>query len=226
MGQSGPLRASAGHDINYIAIAGVLGMIGPAGEGPVPPLNLVADFGGGLLTVFGIVTALLERAHSGVGQIVDSAMADGSALLATMFFEMSAVASTRDRGGRRARRRCAVLRLLRDRRRRMVRGRSRGAAVLHGPAPGSRSRRGDHTEPTRPGALAGAAIGDRDRVLTRTRDEWEKVFADVDACATPVLSLSEAVDHPHAVARALRSSMSAARGCRHRRRACRGRRAR
>ena len=65
-------------------------MVGPAGEGPVPPLNLVADFGGGLLTAFGIVTALLERAHSGVGQIVDSAMADGSALLATMFFEMSA----------------------------------------------------------------------------------------------------------------------------------------
>ena len=202
-GQSGPLRASAGHDINYIAIAGVLGMIGPAGEGPVPPLNLVADFGGGLLTAFGIVTALLERAHSGVGQIVDSAMADGSALLATMFFEMSA---------------------------RGLHQGPRGTNALDGGAPYYDSYETADGEWFAVGAvepqfytalLQGLGLDEATTpsrhdpahwpalrsviataFLTRTRDEWEKVFADVDACATPVLSLSEAVDHPHAVARA------------------------
>ena len=90
-GQEGPWRMMAGHDINYIALSGVLSMIGPKGGAPVPPLNLVGDFGGGgLLLAFGMVCALLEARTSGVGQVVDGAMVDGSALLASMFFEMTA----------------------------------------------------------------------------------------------------------------------------------------
>ncbi len=90
-GQEGPWSTMAGHDINYIALSGVLSMVGPKGSAPVPPLNLVGDFGGGgLLLAFGMVCAMLVARTSGVGQVVDGAMVDGSALLATMFFEMSA----------------------------------------------------------------------------------------------------------------------------------------
>ena len=79
----------AGHDINYIALSGVLSMVGRPGGAPVPPLNLVGDFGGGgMMLAFGMVCAMLESRRSGVGQVVDGAMIDGSALLATMFFEM------------------------------------------------------------------------------------------------------------------------------------------
>ena len=85
-GQSGPLAERAGHDINYIALAGVLNAIGRAGEAPVPPLNLVGDFGGGgMLLAFGIACGVIEARASGRGQVVDAAMVDGASLLATMF---------------------------------------------------------------------------------------------------------------------------------------------
>src|SRR3954469_4824321 len=85
-GQDGPLAARAGHDINYIALAGVLHAFGRRGEAPVPPLNLVGDFGGGgMFLAFGVVSALLEAQRSGKGQVVDAAMVDGAALLAAMF---------------------------------------------------------------------------------------------------------------------------------------------
>ncbi|WP_336270456.1 CaiB/BaiF CoA transferase family protein [Vreelandella arctica] len=85
-GQYGPLSGAAGHDINYISLTGVLSAIGRAGEKPVPPLNLVGDFGGGgMFLALGIVSALLETARSGKGQAVDAAMTDGSAVLMTMF---------------------------------------------------------------------------------------------------------------------------------------------
>jgi alpha-methylacyl-CoA racemase len=86
-GQDGPLAHAAGHDINYIAQSGALGMIGRKGEAPLPPLNLVGDFGGGgMYLAFGIVCALLERERSGRGQVVDAAMVDGSASLTAMFY--------------------------------------------------------------------------------------------------------------------------------------------
>jgi alpha-methylacyl-CoA racemase len=86
-GQEGPLAKAAGHDINYIAQSGALGMIGRKGEPPLPPLNLVGDFGGGgMYLAFGIVCALLERVRSGQGQVVDAAMVDGAASLTTMFY--------------------------------------------------------------------------------------------------------------------------------------------
>ncbi|MEU6264640.1 CaiB/BaiF CoA transferase family protein [Saccharopolyspora shandongensis] len=84
-GQTGPLAQSAGHDLNYIALTGVLDNIGRAGERPVPPLNLVGDFGGGsMFLVTGILAALWERVHSGVGQVVDAAIVDGTGVLAQM----------------------------------------------------------------------------------------------------------------------------------------------
>jgi alpha-methylacyl-CoA racemase len=91
-GQSGPYADSAGHDINYISLAGALAHFGRAGQGPVPPLNMVGDFGGGgMLLAFGVVCALLEAQRSGLGQVVDAAMVDGSAVLMSMFWAMRSI---------------------------------------------------------------------------------------------------------------------------------------
>jgi alpha-methylacyl-CoA racemase len=90
-GQSGPLAGTAGHDINYIALADVLGLIGPAGRAPVPPVNVVGDFGGGgMLLALGIISALYEREKSGLGQVIDAAMVDGAALCTTFMHGLHA----------------------------------------------------------------------------------------------------------------------------------------
>ena len=99
-GQEGPWRLAAGHDIDYIAVAGALHPIGQAGGPPVPPLNLVGDFGGGgMLLAFGVVAALLEAARSGMGQVVDAAMVDGAALLTTHVHELLAAGLWREQRG-------------------------------------------------------------------------------------------------------------------------------
>jgi alpha-methylacyl-CoA racemase len=99
-GQDGPLAHAAGHDINYIAQAGALGLIGRRGEGPIPPLNLVGDFGGGALyLVFGIACALVERERSGRGQVVDAAMVDGAASLTAMFHMLRNIGHWQDERG-------------------------------------------------------------------------------------------------------------------------------
>jgi alpha-methylacyl-CoA racemase len=91
-GQQGPYSTSAGHDINYIALAGALAHFGRAGEAPVPPLNMVGDFGGGgMFLAFGVVCALLETQRSGAGQVIDAAMVDGAAMLMSMFWTMKSV---------------------------------------------------------------------------------------------------------------------------------------
>jgi alpha-methylacyl-CoA racemase len=91
-GQDGPMAQAAGHDINYISLAGALAHFGRKGEAPVPPLNMVGDFGGGgMFLALGVVAALLEAQKSGEGQVVDTAMVDGSAVLMSMFWAMSAV---------------------------------------------------------------------------------------------------------------------------------------
>jgi alpha-methylacyl-CoA racemase len=98
-GQTGPLSGDVGHDLNYIALAGVLAHIGPAGGPPVPPINLIGDFGGGgLLLALGVVSALLERARSNVGQVVDTAMVDGAASLMSIFFGIDAMGGWGPRG--------------------------------------------------------------------------------------------------------------------------------
>ncbi len=99
-GQEGPLSMAAGHDINYIGLSGALHGIGTAGNKPVPPLNLVGDFGGGgMFLAFGIVCALLEAKGSGEGQVVDAAMVDGSAILMSMFFSFAAAGRFNDQRG-------------------------------------------------------------------------------------------------------------------------------
>ncbi len=198
-GQEGPWSAMAGHDINYIALSGVLSMIGPRGGPPVPPLNLVGDFGGGgMLLAFGMVCALLEARGSGAGQVVDGAMVDGSALLATMFFEMT------------ARRRWAE---------------ERGTNVLDGGAPYYDAYETADGKWVAVGAVEerfwaalvdllgidGPDLPDRaDRaawprlreriaaaIATRTRDEWGQLASGTDSCLTPVLTPAEVHHHPH-----------------------------
>jgi alpha-methylacyl-CoA racemase len=202
-GQEGPLAATAGHDIDYIGISGALGPIGRAGERPVPPLNLVGDFGGGgMLLAVGILAALVERERSGLGQVVDAAMVDGSALLTSFIYGMLATGTWQDR---------------------------RGSNMLDGGAPWYdtyETADGGYVavgaiEPQFYAALldglglAGADLPNQldpagwpelrcrfaEVFATRSRDEWAEVFAGTDACVAPVLSMAEAPRHPHAVAR-------------------------
>ena len=202
-GQTGPLAQAAGHDLNYIALTGALEAIGPAGGAPVPPLNLVGDYGGGALYLaFGLMAALFERQSSGRGQVVDAAMVDGAASLMSMFHGMLAAGGWPGR---------------------------RGENLLDGGAPfygvyetadgkhvsiGSLEPKfyaemvkrlglderflrlqGDASQwPALREAIAAA-------VRTRTRDEWSALLEGTDVCFAPVLALGEVHRHPHAVAR-------------------------
>ena len=202
-GQDGPLAARAGHDIDYIALAGALEPIGRAGEAPVPPLNLVGDFGGGgMLLAFGMVAALLSARTTGAGQVVDAAMVDGAASLMTMMGTLRAAGVWRE---------------------------VRGTNLLDTGAPFYEVYETSDGNYMAVGAiepqfyaefvrLLGAdldAVGgqmDRDRwpamkrvvaaaFATRTRAEWTAIFEGSDACVAPVLSPAEAPDHPHLAAR-------------------------
>src|SRR5215475_1367581 len=96
-GQDGPLAPTAGHDIDYIAVSGALSTVGRAGESPVPPVNLLGDFGGGgMLIALGVLAALVERANSGRGQVVDAAMVDGSGLLTSFIYGLRAAGGWQD----------------------------------------------------------------------------------------------------------------------------------
>ena len=199
-GQTGPRSQQAGHDINYISLNGVLHSIGRASERPVPPLNLVGDFGGGsMFLLVGILSALWERQTSGKGQVVDAAMVDGSSVLAQMMWGFRTGRHVVRRARHQhARRRRALLRHLRMRRRPPRRGRRDRAAVLRRDARGARPRR---RRPARTRttsrrwpelrALLTEAFARHDR------DHWAKVFADSDACVTPVLSFGEVETEPH-----------------------------
>ena len=205
-GQSGPLAHAAGHDINYIAITGALHLIGERGGKPVPPLNLVGDFGGGaMMLLAGVLAALFEAGRSGRGQVVDAAMTDGTVALLGLFFAQR-----------------AAFRDFQD---------ATGGEMLAGAAPyyGTYATRDGKflaigaLEPQfyavlieklglDPKYLAAGFPASRtgndelrsaiaDAVATRTRDEWAAVFEGTDACVAPVLSLAEAARHPHNVAR-------------------------
>ena len=203
-GQDGPYATMAGHDINYIALAGVLAHIGRAGERPVPPLNLVGDFGGGgMLLAFGVVCALLETSRSGQGQVVDAAMVDGSAVLMSMMHGLSAMGLWSE---------------------------SREANLIDGGAPfydvyetadGGYISVGSlepqfYAELLRLTGLEGedgmTAQMDRSEwpamkkrlaavFKTKTRDEWCRVMEGTDVCFAPVLTMREAAEHPHNQAR-------------------------
>jgi len=202
-GQDGPLAPTAGHDIDYIAISGALHPIGRAGERPVPPLNLVGDFGGGgMLLAVGVLAALVERQRSGLGQVVDAAMVDGSALLTSFIYGLRAGGSWSDQ---------------------------RGVNLLDGGAPfydtyatadGKFVAVGALEPQFYAALLAGLGLAGADLpaqldvagwpvlraafteiFVQRTRDEWAAEFAGTDACVAPVLSPGEAAGHPHNEAR-------------------------
>lgn len=203
-GQDGPMASMAGHDIDYIAIGGALWSLGRADSAPVPPLNLVGDFGGGgMLLAFGMVAALLEAARSGEGQVVDAAMVDGAASLMTMIHAFHRHGLWND---------------------------ERGANMLDTGAPfyevyetsdgkwmavgGIEAQfyaelirglglEGDASFPSQMSRDQWSAMKARfaDIFKSKSRDEWTTIFDGTDACVVPVLSPWEAHLHPHNVAR-------------------------
>jgi len=202
-GQDGPLAHAAGHDINFIALAGALHSCGHRGERPVPPLNMVGDFGGGgMLLAFGVVCALLEAQRSGEGQIIDAAMVDGTASLMALIHGMLACGFWRDERG--------------------VNLVDSGAHFYdtYETADGKWVAVGSIEPHFYALLLDRVGIDDpefevqldptkwpelREKLAavfkTRTRDQWCEIMEGTDACFAPVLSLEEAPEHPHNVAR-------------------------
>lgn len=198
-GQSGTLAREAGHDINYVAQSGALSALGRRGEAPHPPLNLLGDYaGGGALAAFGIVCAVLEARHSGAGQVVDSAMADGVAVLTSKIQGLRAAGLFSDETGTNFldtgapyydSYRCADGKYL-----------AVGAiepnfyqefiSRLGVDASGWPAQE-DRAAWPRLREVIGAAIE------AKPRDEWAAVYAGSDACVTPVLTFEEAARHPH-----------------------------
>jgi alpha-methylacyl-CoA racemase len=198
-GPDGPYAEMAGHDINYLALSGALHAIGPP-DAPVPPLNLLGDYGGGgMLLAVGLLGGILESRQSGVGQVVDVAMYDGAALLMTVFYGLFAEGRWEDR---------------------------RAANVIDGAAHYYRTYETADGKHFAVGAMEpqfyeelcarlevavpqddtldawaahGATMAARFR--EKTRDEWEAALVTPQSCASPVLALAEAPDHPHARAR-------------------------
>ncbi|MCV0397393.1 MAG: CoA transferase [Rhizobiaceae bacterium] len=204
-GQDGPLAARAGHDMTYLALTGALHAIGRKGERPVPPLNLVADYGGGtMFLVAGVLAALVEKGRSGKGQVVDAAMVDGASMLMAPTWGMMSAGYWRDQ---------------------------RGSNLLDGACPfydTYETGDGGHVavaclEPQFFAEFARLLPLDeaylarqydpscweamRDEIAARlrlkSRDEWASRFEGTDACVAPVLSMEEAARHPHNVARDL-----------------------
>lgn len=206
-GQDGPLAGAAGHDIDYIAVSGTLSLFGRRGQRPVPPVNLVGDFGGGgMLLALGVVSAVFEASRSGRGQVVDAAMVDGAALLAAMIWGLHGAGEWGERGTNlldtgawyyevyeTADGKFISLGSLEPQFYAEMLDRSGLAADVDGggPVPDPADR--------------ASWPGMRDRmaalVRTRTRDQWCRLFEGADACFAPVLDLNEAPAHPHNLAR-------------------------
>ncbi len=202
-GQEGPLAQAAGHDINYIGLSGALHAIGRPGSKPVPPLNLVGDFGGGgMLLAFGMVCGMLEAQRSGKGQVIDAAMVDGAAALMAMFFSMRAGGAFSDKRGTN----------LLD-----------GGAHFYDTYETSDARHIciGSIEPQFYALLLEKAGLDLERFKpqmdaqqwpalkeeltrvfkTKTQAQWCQIMEGSDVCFAPVLSIFEAPDHPHNRAR-------------------------
>ncbi|WP_326558852.1 CaiB/BaiF CoA transferase family protein [Micromonospora sp. NBC_01796] len=204
-GQDGPNAGYAGHDLTYLAPTGILHAIGRAGERPVPPLNLIGDFGGGgMMLAFGVVCALLDVRAGGAGQVVDAAIVDGATLLSTALHGLRGLGMWRN---------------------------ERGANLLDGGAPfydtyecadgrfvavgaleprfyaelvartGFRPPSGTRQDRFDPASWAVDRAAWAELFRSRTRDEWAALLEHGDACAAPVLDWDEAPDHPHLAAR-------------------------
>jgi alpha-methylacyl-CoA racemase len=202
-GQDGPLAPRAGHDINYLSLTGALHAIGRAGDRPVPPLNLVADFGGGsMLLLVGVLAALWEARSSGRGQVVDAAMVDGASVLLQMIWALYGQGRWTD-----------------ERETNLLDGGAPyydtytcadGRYVAVGPLEPQFYAQllvglglDPDTRPARDDTATWPAMRARftEAFLQRTRDEWVSVFDGTDACVTPVLALGEVAGHPHVAAR-------------------------
>ncbi|MEE2783706.1 MAG: CaiB/BaiF CoA-transferase family protein [Pseudomonadota bacterium] len=199
-GQTGSMASAAGHDINYISLSGALHAIGPEGEKPVPPLNLVGDFGGGgMLLAFGVAAALYETANSGKGQVIDAAMTDGSALL------MNAVFGIMNTGRWNPARGTNLL---------------DGGAHFYGTYETSDGRwvsvgsiepqfyalllektglAGDNSLPKQMSRDDWPMLKEKltEIFRTKSRDEWDEIMLGTDICYAPVLTFEEAVEHEH-----------------------------
>jgi alpha-methylacyl-CoA racemase len=202
-GQTGPLSQAAGHDINYISLVGALHAIGRKGATPVPPLNLVGDFGGGALYLaFGMACGLFEAQRSGKGQVIDCAMTDGAASLMSMFYGFKATGMWKDEKGVN-----------------MLDGGAHFydtyetadgkwvsigsiepqfyALLLEKTGLSDPEFQGQMNRDAWPSLKAKVA-----RVIaSKRRDEWDKIMEGTDVCYAPVLSLAEAPNHPHNKAR-------------------------
>ena len=202
-GQQGPMAQRAGHDIDYIALAGALEPLGRAGEPPLPPLNLVGDFGGGgMLMAFGMCAALISAQRTGAGQVVDAAMVDGAASLMTMTYTLRSAGIWNDQRGTNLLDTGAHFYEVYE----TSDGGFFGVGAIEPQFYAELIRLLGLESEELPGQMdrdAWPAMKQRFAALfaTRTRDEWETVFAGSDACAAPVLSPAEAPGHPHNQAR-------------------------
>jgi alpha-methylacyl-CoA racemase len=203
-GQEGPMAHAAGHDINYIALAGALEPIGRAGQPPLPPLNLVGDFGGGgMFLAFGVVCALLEAQRSGEGQVVDAAMVDGAAILMSMFHGFTAMGMwTEERGTNLLDTGAHFYEVYETADGKYV---SIGSIEPQFYAELLRLT-GLTDDPDLQGQMNRANWPKLKERLAevfkgKTRDEWVAIMEGTDVCFAPVLSIKEAPQHPHNVAR-------------------------
>ncbi len=204
-GQEGPLAQRAGHDIDYIALSGALGSFRRPGERPLPPLNVVGDFGGGgMLLAVGVLGALVEAQRSGAGQVIDAAMVDGSALLMAMLWGMRADGSHDDRRpGTNLLDTGAPFYDVYE----CADGGHIAVGALEPQFYAELMRGLELTGDDVPGQYEVERWGElRERIATavraRPRDHWAAVFAPLDACVAPVLDFTEAAAHPHNLARA------------------------
>ncbi|MGA9277806.1 MAG: CaiB/BaiF CoA-transferase family protein [Ilumatobacter sp.] len=204
-GQTGPYSQAAGHDINYISLAGALAHFGRKGEGPTPPLNMVGDFGGGgMFLALGVVAALLEAKTSGVGQVVDTAMVDGSAVLMTMFWAMKemGVFDENARGTNLLDTGAHFYDVYRCSDDEYI---SLGsiepqfyAELLRLTGLSDDEQFAKQMDPTEWGPLKERLT---ELFATKSRDEWCAIMEHTDVCFAPVLTMSEAAEHPHNVER-------------------------
>ncbi|NGN44852.1 CoA transferase [Mesorhizobium sp. CGMCC 1.15528] len=202
-GQTGPMAQRAGHDLTYLAYTGILHAIGQKGGKPVPPLNLVADYGGGtMFLITGILAALFERFKSGKGQVVDAAMVDGTSMLATPLFGFMAAGFWQDRRGENLLDSGAPFYDTYE----TADGRHIAVACLEPQffaefcrlLPLDQRFAKAQYDKSLWDEMRGAIT---DRLRMKSRDEWSALFEDTDACVAPVLSLKEAPHHPHNRAR-------------------------
>lgn len=190
-GHTGPLAAEAGHDINYLALTGLLHGMGEPDRAPRPPMNLVADYaGGGMMLAFGMVAALLDVQRGAEGRVIDAAMSDGAALTGALIYGLKAAGAW---------------------------GGGRGGNLLDGGEPlygcyqcadGKYLALGAIEPQFRSALLSGLGLQEgadhgavANAVVSRSRDEWVALFKGKDACVAPVLDMDEAPRHPHNVAR-------------------------